>query len=256
MVGPVLVTGGTGTLGRAVVRRLFDDGHAVRVLSRRARRDVVEDGITWATGDLTAATGLAEAVAGVETIVHCATTLGKGDVPATANLLRAAEQSGASPHMIYISIVGVDQVPMFYYRAKLEAEGLVEQSAVPSTILRATQFHDLIAKVWSAQRWSPVTLAPSGTSFQPIDIHDVAARLGELVEAGPGGRVADIGGPEVRSAKDLAKAYLAHAGRRRAVVSVPIPGSAAGAYRDGGHLAPDNRYGSVTFEQYLTSGGS
>ena len=196
--------------------------------------------------------GLAEAVDGVDTIVHCATTLGKKDVPATANLLRAIQESGSSPHLVYISIVGIERVPMYYYNAKLEVEGLIEKSGIDWTILRATQFHDLLVKIWATQRWFPATIVPSRTSFQPIDVRDVARRLGELVDAGPSGRVADIGGPEVRSAKDLAQVYLRSERRRRPVLSIPLPGKFGAGYRAGGNLAPDHRYGELTYEQYLT----
>ena len=78
-------------------------------------------------------------------IVHCATTLGKGDIQAARHLIDAARQAGR-PHLVYISIVGVDRVPVGYYKSKLEAERLVEDSGLPWTVLRATQFHQLILR--------------------------------------------------------------------------------------------------------------
>lgn len=165
------------------------------------------------------------------------------------------QDSGNQPHLVYISIVGIDRVPMFYYRAKLEVEGLIERSPIPWTVLRATQFHDLIVKFWSVQKWSPATFVPSRTSFQPIDVRDVATRLGELVEAGPSGRVPDIGGPAIESADDLARAYLAHVGRRRPVIGLRMPAKVGTAYREGAHLATGSRYGTTTYEQYLASFG-
>ncbi|SDX29145.1 Nucleoside-diphosphate-sugar epimerase [Saccharopolyspora shandongensis] len=248
MQKPILVTGGTGTLGRAVVRRLLDDGREVRVLSRGPRPANVQHG--WVTGDLRTGAGIDAATSEVDAIVHCATTLGRKDVAATQRLIDAARRNGV-PHLVYISIVGVDQVPIPYYRAKLEAEELVAASGLPWTILRTTQFHGLIARITSAQRRSPVVAALAGVSFQPIDVRDVAERLAELAAGSPAGRVADMGGPEVRSHRDLARAYLDSTGRRRILLPVRLPIAAFAACRRGGHLAPDNAVGRITFDDFL-----
>ncbi|MGI8311244.1 SDR family oxidoreductase [Saccharopolyspora hattusasensis] len=248
MQKPMLVTGGTGTLGKAVVRRLLDAGNDVRVLSRRPRPADVPHG--WATGDLSTGEGIAAATSGVDAIVHCATTLGRKDVAATQRLIDAARRNG-DPHLIYISIVGVDQVPLFYYRAKFAAEKRVAGSGLPWTILRTTQFHDLVARMTSVQRRSPVIGALAGVNFQPIDVRDVADRLAELAVGEPAGRVPDIGGPEIRSHRDLARAYLDSTGHRRILLPVWLPGAAFAGYRRGGHLAPDQAVGRITFDELL-----
>ena len=248
----ILVTGGTGTLGVGVVDALLDGGHRVRVLSRKARPSDDRRDLSWAVGDLDSGAGIEDAVAGVAAIVHCATAIDKSDIAATRRLVEAAARAGGI-HIVYISIVGVDVVPLFYYKAKLQIERDLEASSVPFTILRATQFHDLVLRLFTTQRRLPVTIVPSGTSFQPISVRDVARRLAELVDAGPSGRVADIGGPEVRGADDLARAYLAAAGRKRRVVNLPLPGRTAKAYRAGGHLTPASRYGTGTFEEFLAT---
>ena len=189
-------------------------------------------------------------MAGVDVIVHAATTLGRGDVEATRKLVAAARRAG-SPRLVYISIVGVDQVPLFYYRAKLSAERVVEASGLPWTILRATQFHDLIAAMSRVQRRLPVTFTLAKVRFQPIDVGEVAERLAELAVDEPRGRVSDIGGPEVREAVDLARTYLRAVGRRRRVVPLWLPGKTGRGYRRGGHLAPDHAVGRITFEEFL-----
>ncbi|MFP8902809.1 SDR family oxidoreductase [Streptomyces atacamensis] len=247
----VLVTGGTGTLGRAVVRGLSARGLAVRLLSRRPRPAGDRGPCRWATGDLTTGEGVDAAVSGAGVIVHCATTLGRGDVAATRRLADAAHRAGSRPHLVYISIVGVDRVPLPYYRAKLAAERVVAESGLPWTVLRATQFHDLIARVTDAQRLSPVALALAGVRFQPVDAEEVAERLADLAVGEPAGRVPDMGGPQVRDHAELTRATLRARGRRRPVLPLWLPGAAFRGYRAGGHLAPDHAVGRITYEEYL-----
>lgn len=245
----VLITGGTGTLGSALRRHLQDTGTDVRVLSRRARpADETPD--SWATGDLTTGAGLDKALDGIRTIVHCATD-GRTDVAATQNLIGAAQRAGVT-HLLYISIVGVDKHPLPYYRTKHRVERLVESSGIPWTILRATQFHHLVFGLFRAQRSLPVLFAPA-FSFQPIAVTEVARRLGDLALATPAGRVADIGGPEILSSTELAKAYLLKAHGNRRVVPVQLPGKTFAAYAAGHHLAPKNRFGTVTFAEFLAT---
>lgn len=238
----ILVTGGTGTLGRLVAERLRADGHEVRVLSRHTQPyavDLREGGAA-----------LDAAVEGVDTVVHCASTQTGGDEKAAANLIAAARRAGVG-HLVYISIVGVDQVPLGYYRSKLAVEKQVEESGLGWTVLRATQFHDLLVRVLRAMAKSPAMVLPAGVSDQPVEAAEVADRLAELAAGSPAGRVADLGGPEVRSFESLARAYVKATGRRRAVVNVPLVGKAYRGFRAGGHLAPERAVGKGTFEEYL-----
>jgi uncharacterized protein YbjT (DUF2867 family) len=238
----ILVTGGTGTLGRLVSERLRAGGHEVRVLSRHSEPYAV---------DLRAGgSGLHTALTGVDTVVHCATTPRGGDERAATNLVAAARRAGVA-HLVYISIVGVDRVPLGYYRSKLAVERLVEESGLGWTVLRATQFHDLVARVLQALTRMPVALLPAQVSDQPVEVAEVADRLARLAVGSPAGRVPDLGGPEVRTFESLARAYLGATGRRRAVVNVPFAGKTYRAFRAGGHLAPEHAAGTGTFEEYL-----
>ena len=83
----------------------------------------------------------------------------------------------------------------------------------------------------------------------------MAARLAALAGGDPAGRVPDMGGPEVRTAGDLAPAFLRAGGRRRTVVGIPLPGRVARGFRSGGHLAPDHATGTRTWEQFLARRG-
>jgi uncharacterized protein YbjT (DUF2867 family) len=252
MTQSILVTGGSGTLGRGVVARLLAAGHTVRVLSRRPRPASGPAAADWVTGDLVSGERLADAVAGAAAIVHCASDPRRPqmDVAGTRHLIQAARAAG-TPHLVDISIVGVDRVPYRYYQAKLEAERLVQASGLPWTILRATQFHQLILLVAAGLARLPVVPVPAATSFQPIDAGEVAERLAALVAEPASGRVPDLGGPQVRTATDLLRAYLHAAGRRRPVLPVRLPGAVFAGYRQGGHLAPDRAVGRRTWEEFL-----
>ena len=108
MTASILVTGGTGTLGRHVVPRLRSAGRDVRVLSRSRREG--EEGIEFVAGDLATGEGLDTAVAGTETILHLAGSA-QGDAEKARHLVRAASRAGVR-HLVYISVVGADRIPM------------------------------------------------------------------------------------------------------------------------------------------------
>ena len=239
----LLVTGGTGRLGLPTVARLRTAGHDVRVLSRR-------EGEGHVIGDLRSGVGIRDAVAGVDTVMHLATRNGRGDVAPTRTLLEACRSAGIR-HLIYMSIVGVDRIPLGYYREKLAIEELLASSGMPHTILRATQFHDLVAGLFSGQRHLPVIFAPT-FSFQPIATSDVAARLVELAGAEAAGRVPDIGGPEQLPAPELARQWELAASVRRRIAPISLPGRIFAGYASGHNLVPGPAYGSRTFADFLT----
>lgn len=238
----ILVTGGTGHLGRPTVQSLRAAGHDVRVLSRKRG-----PGLT--TGDLTKGTGLREALNGVDTVLHLATSQGRADVTQTKHLVDSLRPSGVE-HLIVISIVGIDRIPLPYYRYKLATERLVTESSIPYSVLRATQFHDLVDRVFSAQRFSPVLIVPS-VRLQPIAVEDVATRLTELAAGQPAGRVPDIGGPQQQSVRDLARAWSQAAGSRRPIAPIRLPGKTFRAFADGAAMTSNPPYGRQTFADFL-----
>ena len=162
------------------------------------------------TGDLATGEGIQAAVAGVGTVVHCAGS-SKGDEDKARNLVRAASRAGVR-HLVYISVVGADRIPivsgidraMFgYFASKLAAERTVADSGLPWTTLRATQFHDLLLTVAEQMVKLPVIPVQAGVRCQPVDAGEVAARLVELTLGKPAGLVPDSAGPRVYGMAEL-----------------------------------------------------
>lgn len=249
MAREVLVTGATGTLGHRVVGEATEAGHNVRALSRKSH--VGYTGVNWAQGDLLSGEGIDAALKGIDTVIHCATqgTRAK-DVVSATNLISAARRAKTS-NIIYVSIAGIDRIPLSYYTTKLRVEEALTASGLGHTIVRVTQFHDLIEATFSAQRFSPVLIAVKGVRFQPIDTRDVAAHLVSLIDQGPAGRVDDIGGPAVFGHDELGRLYLTSQGSRRRVLSLPVPGRIIAGLKSGANLVPANPVGTIGFAQYL-----
>jgi uncharacterized protein YbjT (DUF2867 family) len=253
---PILVTGGTGTLGRLVVARLREAGREVRVLSRHKGEG--EPGVEFVAADLATGDGVEAAVAGIEVIVHCAGGRVRDDEKARI-LVKAASGAGVR-HIIYISVVGAERIPivsrvdrmMFgYFESKRAAERVVADSSIPSTTLRATQFQQTFLSVARGMAKLPIVPSPSGLRFQPIDAREVAARLAELALGEPAGLVPEMGGPRVYTVGELVRVYLHATNKHRLVVSVPTMGGAAAAIRAGANLTPDHAVGRTTWEDYV-----
>jgi len=236
----ILVTGATGTLGREVVPELRARDAEVAVLSRMRHPE-------FRTADLDTGEGLREALDGIDTVVHLAA--GKDQARETHNLISAMRGAGVD-RIVFVSIVGIDDIPFPYYKQKLAAERAVFASGFGASVLRATQFHSFAAAPFLAQRRWPVVLAPR-LNVQPIDVRVVAARLAELALDEPRGRVDDMGGPQLLSGHELAAAVGAHLGRHSRIVEFGLPGRTWDAFADGYHLAPQNKAGGRTFAEYL-----
>lgn len=238
MSSSTLITGGTGTLGRDLVPLL--PGSVI--LSRAA-------GEGRRVADLATGAGLDAALTGIDTVIHLAD--GKHQSAVTKTLVDAAARAGVG-HLVFISIVGIDDIPFAYYRAKLAAEREITDGPVPFTVLRTTQFHQFAAMLYDAQRFSPFVFSPK-LSIQPIDTRVVAARLADLAGGAPAGRVADLGGPEVLSGDELTRLMKAARGWKRPAIRFSLPGKTWAAYAAGHHCAPDARSGGRTFAEFLAS---
>jgi uncharacterized protein YbjT (DUF2867 family) len=259
----ILVTGGTGHLGRDLVARLLARGKRVRVLARLPGNDAR---VQWARGDLGSGEGLREALDGAHTVVHAATfspVAQRGfmrlvdlvwsprgvDIEGTRKLLTACQSAGVH-HFVYVSIVGLDPANSFpYNRVKLAAETLVREVDLPWSIVRAEPFHYLLARLFASMRAWPWWVLPDAAT-QPVDTSDVAAYLAECVDDGRLGVREEIGGPEVQTLPDLAREYLAARGLHRRVFRWKVSAERA---RRLGFVPADGRRGTVTWHDWLAT---
>jgi len=243
----ILVTGASGRLGRLLVPRLIAGGHDVRAMSRQPRTSA--HGETWIVADVeTHDDVLTAATEGIDTLIHCASNLPTADatdISGTSNLLAAAEEAGVT-HFFYVSIVGIEGVPLPYYSAKIAAEQAVLAAPLPWTILRTTQFHELLAEwlTWAADG-GPAVIA-EGARFRPVATSEVADRIAQLVDAGPGGRVRDLAGPEILSAQDLVERHAALTGKQVPITAAE-PESMGAAFLTGAQIGEDCDLGSIPF---------
>jgi len=256
----ILVAGGTGHLGRAVVDALRATDHHVRVMSRHPAPADLDPSVEWAQADVTHGDSLLGALAGVERVVNC---VGNGrdayqtDVLGVQRLAEAARDAGVA-HFFHISIVGIDRIDFEYYRYKREAEADVISSGVPYSIQRVTQFHSLLDRLMQqVQRRDGGYVLPTrhDARFQLIDTRDVAAYILPLVEAAPAGQLPDVGGPEILTVDRIAQVFLRAQGVPDATLLDPANGffsaAAVAAFREGVNTAPDNAYGKITWADYV-----
>lgn len=241
----IAVAGGTGTVGRHTVEALRAADHRAIVLSRSSGVDLV-------TGR-----GLDAALTGVDAVVDTAnvSTLSARKATrffetATGNLVAAAARAGVG-HVVLLSIVGIDRIPHDYYAGKLAQEAVVAASAVPWSILRATQFHEFSAQLFQRAHVGPFHLAPRAR-VQPIAAREVGAQLAHLAAGTARGRTDDLAGPREERLDDMVKAYARRIGHRGRVPSVSLPGAQMKGMRAGLALpGPGAELGTETFAEWL-----
>lgn len=261
----VLVTGGTGHLGRDLVARL-KGSYRVRVLARSPGSDPE---VEWARGDLATGDGIADALAGSQTVIHAATlspaarrgypvpkdlwsSPAEVDREGTARLLEGAAAAGVG-HVVHVSIVGIDKPRIPYLRRKLEAENLISSSPLPWSIARATQFHWLQDRLLGSMARLPLVLLPANLPMEPVDTTDFADYLVECVRNGPGGRLADFGGPQVLTFAEAFDQWRDIRERRVRTLGFPLPGPIRNAAAAMSLTGPGSRRGTVTWSDWLRS---
>lgn len=256
----ICVAGGTGQVGREVVRQALTAGHRVAVLSRNPPPPESAgraDGAEYFRGDVTTGEGLAAALTGADVVIDCLEGHSgkalKTFADGGAQLLAAAQDAGV-PMAVLLSIVNCDQSTFGYYKSKAAKEKVYEYSGLETVVLRATQFHSLLAGVFAAGARFGVIPVVKGARFQPIAPADVAAALLAAALEVPSGqrhRVHTIGGPEVTDMRELARTWQRATGQHGRFVVFPLPGGMGRYLRAGLNLAPEERHGAQTFKGWL-----
>jgi uncharacterized protein YbjT (DUF2867 family) len=251
IVTRVLVTGGTGVLGREVVSRLLELGYCVRIMSRSPQRGTTN--VEWAQAHMLTGEGLPEALQGVDVIVHAASDshhMARTDVAMTRRLLKRAQAAGVG-YVLYISIVGIDKVPFTLYQIKLDCEALVRDSGIPYATLRLTQLHEFFDLLLHLCTRLPIGVWPKDWKSQPIDVGEAAEQVARVVGDRPLGLLPDVAGPDVLTLRDMLHEWQHTRGRHTLVLPLPIPGQLSAAIRNGLITAPNARVGKVTWAQWL-----
>lgn len=244
----IAVLGGTGTIGREIVSRLQAQGHEVRALSRHSPDHPV---------DLVTGSGLDSALEGCQVVVDASN--GPSGRRARAVLVEGsrrvldAEPKAGVQHHVCVSIVGIEQVPVSYYRVKIEQEEVVKAGGVPWTIVRATQFHDLIGTVLTGIGRFHLLPAPRA-KLQPVDVGEAADAVAGAATQQPSSATITVAGPEILTLRALARSWQAATGAHGPQLPVPLPGPAGRALRQGRLTCadPDVR-GRRTFEEWVRS---
>ncbi|MDQ1130594.1 SDR family oxidoreductase [Microbacterium sp. SORGH_AS_0888] len=239
----IAVAGGTGAVGTMAVAEARARGHEVRVLSRAAGVDLTGPEPLDLVGTEVVVDVLSANVRSAADAIEFFTRT-------TGALLDAERRSGVGHH-VALSIVGIDRAPYDYYAGKLAQEQAVVASGVPWTLLRATQFHEFAEQMLTRARFGPLQLAPRMRT-QPVAAHEVAARLVDLAEQPPAGRVPDLAGPREEWLPRMVRACARARGRRMPIPAVSLPGPFGRAMRDGSLLAgPEAVRGAETFDAWL-----
>jgi uncharacterized protein YbjT (DUF2867 family) len=244
----VVVTGAAGDLGARVAREVTGRGPEVVPASRR-------------TGvDLESGEGLEAVLSGADAVVHCADDPSRGDwvtVYGTRRLADAAAAHGV--HLVHISIVGIDDHPLAYYRRKKRAEQGIASAGGPASVLRATQFHSLAAYFAHRLSLGPVTLTIGDMAFQSVDTDFVAGRLADLA-LGPRpaayARATDVAGPEVLTVGEIATLLRAQRGASAPrVVRAPPLGRVMRAFAERRNVPSPGaaQTGGPTFAQWVAT---
>ncbi|MGY2258627.1 SDR family oxidoreductase [Pseudomonas sp. SDO55104_S430] len=242
----IVVIGGTGLIGSKLVKNLRERGHEALAASPRT-------GVNSVTGE-----GLAEALVGAEVVVDVSNAPVWEDQAvleffqdSTRNLL-AAEAVAGVRHHVALSVVGTERLPESgYFRAKVAQEQMIEASAVPYTVLRATQFFEFVGGIaQSSTVGEQIFLSPA--LIQPMASDDVAQALTDITLKPPVNGTVEIAGPEAMPLDELIRRFLRITRDERKVVP-DVHARYFGALLDDQSLTPgrDPLLGSIHFEDWL-----
>ena len=247
----IVVIGGSGLIGKKVVKHLRQQGHEAVAASPSS-------GVNAVTGE-----GLAQALAGARVVVDVANAPSFEDKAVLEffeksgrNLLPAEAAAGVGHH-VALSVVGTDRLLAGgYFRAKMAQENLIKASPVPYTIVRATQFFEFVDSIaQSATEGQTVRLPP--VLMQPIASDDVAAVMAEVAVGEPLNGTIDLAGPEPIRLDELVRKFLSAKGDARTVTTDARAGYFGGIPVDDQSLTPGDhpRLGQTRFADWLSLNG-
>ncbi|HTN20575.1 MAG TPA: NAD(P)H-binding protein [Pelobium sp.] len=252
----ILVTGGSGLLGREIVNQLISEKQNVAILTTQTHPDVTA-GVEVFTGDLITGKGLSNAVINTKAIIHCASNplnFEETDVLGTQNLVKAIDKH-QPPHLIYVSIVGVDRSNYPYYVAKKQVEDLISGSGIPFTVLRTTQFHQFVHRLINGflNTKEKLIQIPDGMTFQPVALDEVAKRLVSLSKNKAEGLLPNFGGPEILTFEEMFEQYLQVFKSEIDWKTVPLVAPRYELFRSSVNLCEGNAFGKTTWKEFLGS---
>lgn len=233
----LLLTGASGTIGSAVLRRLVASGTPVRCLVRDPRGLGAERvRVQIALGDLGNPASFRNAMRGVDTVVHLAAairdqpgaSIEELDAVATLRLVRAAERAGVKRFMFFSAIGASLHSPSRFFRSKALAEEAVEEADVEATVFAPSIVYSP-GDPWITllDRLTRLPVAPvSGSGealYQPIWADDVADCVVSALRSSNGQGRYELAGPEELSYDGIVKTALRAFGRRRRLLHVPLP---------------------------------
>lgn len=246
----VLVTGSTGQLGSALLNQLKGSDYKVKITSRRKPERMGH--FEWVYSDLLSGEGLEEAVKDVDVIIHAATSPTKNskDIEVTGfeNFLSKLKHI---KHFIYPSIVGIEEIPLKYYKLKYKAEELLKNSSIPYTIVRATQFHDFIENLFLSKPLFKRYVIPGSIKCQSVSVDEFAKHLIDLINKGPQGRIDDFGGPVIMTLREMAELKIKINNETNKIFSISLPGKLYKSFCDGKNTNSLQKAGEITFEEHL-----
>lgn len=235
----ILVTGGTGFVGRHLIARLRKEGTPVRAVVRDPSKaqGLKDIGVEVVPGDVADKPSLEAAAAGVERVIHLVGIIQEGrgftfrsvHVEGTGNMLAAAKKAGVMQFFFQSALGSRPDARSGYHKTKWEAEELVRRSGVPFTILRPSLIYgpgDLFTvRLSEMMRLSPVlpVIGSGRSKVQPVFIDDVAACIVKAVASGAFlNRAYEIGGPEQLTYEEVTRAIAEAMGIRRPVLHLPM----------------------------------
>jgi uncharacterized protein YbjT (DUF2867 family) len=248
----ILVTGSTGQLGSTLLKQLKGSDYKVKITSRRKPEGLGHFELIYS--DLSSGEGLEVAVKDVDVIIHAATSPIKNSK--MVEVLGFKEFLGKMKHikhLIYPSIVGIDEIPFKYYKQKYEAEELLKNCSIPHTIVRATQFHNFVENLFISKPLFKRYIVPGNFKFQSVDVGEFASHLIGLVGKDPQGRAEDFCGPDIMTLKEMAELKIKKNNESNKVLSISFPGKLYKSISEGKNTNSLRKMGEITFGEYLSN---